>query len=84
MIKYTPKKALLRELDVSKVGYWWETQRIVVSDILKRYKLDTNYSMAHILLSKYPKYCFYSETPLRLVPIEGYLFPVAMFNEEKA
>lgn len=79
MIKYTPKKALVREIGVS-----WEKQQTVAGDVLKRYKLDPTYRMKHILLTKYPTYYFCSEKPLRLVPIEGFLFPVAMFNEEKA
>ena len=84
MFKYTPKKTFLKEMRVKRVGLWWDTQWAIVFDILKRHRLDGNYKLAIILRDKYPSFCFYSENQLSEVPIQGYLFPVAMFTEEKA
>lgn len=82
MFKYTPKKNILRELDVPKVGRWWDTAFFKRKEILKRYCVDQGYAMTVVIQTHYPDVCFYSPTPVREVPVNGFLFPVAMFNEE--
>jgi hypothetical protein len=82
MFKYTPKKSIVRELDVPKVGRWFDTEFLKRQEILKRYRIDQAYHMTVFLKTHYPKVCFYSPNPVRHVPVNGFLFPVAMFNEE--
>lgn len=83
MYKYTPKKNIVREMDVPKVGRWCDTEFFKRKEILKRYHIDQNYAMTVVLETHYPTVCFYSPEPVRHVPVNGFLFPVAMFNEEK-
>ena len=82
MYKYTPKKSVVREMDVPKVGRWWDTEFLKRQEILKRFKVDQGYSMTVVLKTHYPTVCFYSPVPVRQVPVNGFLFPVSMFNEE--
>lgn len=82
MFKYTPKKSIVREMDVPKIGRYWDKEFFKRQEILKRYHIDQNYAMTVVLKTHYPDVCFYSPTPVREVPVNGFLFPVAMFNEE--
>lgn len=82
MYKYTPKKSIVREMDVPKVGRWWDKDFFKRQEILKRFHIDQNYAMTVVVKTHYPKVCFYSPEPVRHVPVNGFLFPVAMFNEE--
>ncbi len=83
MFKYTPKKNIVREMDVPKVGRWFDTEFFKRQEILKRFHIDQNYEMTVVLETHYSKVCFYSPESVRHVPVNGFLFPVAMFNEEK-
>ena len=83
MYKYTPKKSILREMDVPKVGRYWDKEFFKRQEILKRFHTVENYSMTVVVKTHYPNVCFYSPVPVREVPVNGFLFPVAMFNEEK-
>ena len=83
MFKYTPKKNIVREMDVPKVGRYWDKEYFKRMEILKRFRIDQDYSMTVVLKRYYPEVCFYSPEPVRQVPVNGFLFPVAMFNEEK-
>lgn len=82
MFKYTPKKSIVCEMDVPKVGRWWETEFFKRKEILKRYRIDQDYMTTVVIETHYPNVCFYSPTPVRHVPVNGFMFPVAMFNEE--
>ena len=83
MFKYTPKENIVREMDVPKVGRWYDKEYFKRMEILKRFRIDQNYSMTVVLKCNYPEVCFYSTEPVNHVPVNGFLFPVAMFNEEK-
>ena len=82
MFKYTPNKNIVREMDVPKVGRWWDTEFLKRQEILKRFRVDQDYHMTVVLKKYYPKVCFYSPKSVREVPVNGFMFPVAMFIEE--
>ncbi len=82
MYKYTPKKSILRDMDVPKVGSWWDKEFFKRKEILKAYRASQDNMMQTVLHTDYPTVCHYSKTKLSEVPVRGYLFPVSMFNEE--
>ena len=83
MFNYTPKKTILREMIVPKVGAWWDTLFFKKKEILERYGLPLEYRLTSVLEDDFPNVCFYSETPRRQIPVCGFLFPVSMFDEIK-
>ena len=82
MYRYTPKKQILRLLDVPKIERWWETAYSTRNDILREYKIDVSYTLNWILKIDYKGTCFYSLSSRRDIPVRGFLFPSSMFNEE--
>ena len=67
---------------VAKTGRWWNKEYIKRNEILLQYKVNVNYTLNWILRKHYKNVCYYSPLPRRYIPVEGYLFPVAMFDEE--
>lgn len=84
MFKYTPKKSILRDMEVPKTPgtAWWDKEFYKRKEILKAHHADQGYMMQTVLQTEYHNVCHYSKTPLRQIPVRGYLFPVSMFNEE--
>lgn len=80
MYKYTPKKQILRDMQVKRVGRWWDTEYQKRLEILKRFHLQ-DYAYTIAIAEWYPKTVFYSKIKLKQVPVNGYLFPVEMFDE---
>ena len=70
-------------MEVPKVGRWWDNEYAKRQEILKYYSADQSYMTAVAFKRGYANVVFYSQTPVRQVPVCGYLFPVSMFNEEK-
>jgi len=83
MYKYTPKKSVLRDLQVSRTGAWWDKEYYKRMEVLKAFGADSGYAMCTALARYYKGVCFYSPTPRREIPVNGLLFPVAMFNEDQ-
>lgn len=83
MFKYTPKKQILRDMDVPKVGDLWDKEFFKRKEILKKYSVSQDYNMTVVLKKDFKNVCHYSVDTLKYIPVRGFLFPVAMFNEEK-
>jgi hypothetical protein len=82
MIKYTPKQSILAEMERSnKSARPWETNYQTMLQILQRYRIPTNHILATILQTRYPEVSVYSKTKLNQIPVNGYMFPVEMFEE---
>lgn len=81
MYKYTPRKYILHEMQVKRTGRWWDTEFSKRKEILKRFHID-DYAYYNALSRYYPKIKFFSKVKVKHVPVNGYLFPVEMFNEE--
>ena len=83
MYKYTPKKSIVRDMVVPKTGRWWDKEFFKRQEILKRYHLPQDYSLTVVLKTHYPDVCFYSKEPVKQVAVNGFMFPVTMFDEVK-
>lgn len=84
MFKYTPKKSILRRMSVARVGKWWDKQYFVRLEIVNenfKGQIQQVYPLVVALAANYPFVCFYSKERRRYVPVNGYLFPVSMFEE---
>lgn len=82
MFKYTPKKEVLRSLQVCKTGDWWNKEFFKRMEILKNYNLPQDYTLSVVLQRDFAKVQYYSAKPVKCVPVRGYLFPAEMFNEQ--
>ena len=84
MFKYTPKKKILRDMQVAHTPgtAWWDKEFFKRKEILKEHRTDQGYMMTCVLQQDFKDVCHYSKTQLRVVPVRGYLFPVSMFDEE--
>ena len=83
MYKYTPKKSIIKEMIFKKVGRWFDKEFFKRQEILKRYHLPQDYPLTVVLKTHYPDVCFYSKEPVKQVAVNGFMFPVAMFDEVK-
>lgn len=81
MFIYTPKKSILRDMQVPLTGRWWDKEYFKRMEILKTHGAEQSYTMNVVLEEYYEGTEFYSYTKRRTVPVHGYLFPVSMFDE---
>lgn len=79
MYKYTATKTNVRTISNKK---YRDPDYSKCAALLQCYRV---FSYAEIVAfrSEYPGVVFYSETPRDTVPLQGFLFPAALFNEEK-
>jgi hypothetical protein len=82
MFKYTPKKQILRDMQVARVGRWWDKKYHKINEILQQYGVTPDYILHSVFERQFKKVCFHSAKRVRHVPVGGYLFPVEMFQEE--
>jgi len=85
MYKYTPKISIIREMISQRHPgqSWWDVEFSKRMQILKKYGLPQDFTFQHLLRDIYPNMIVYNPAPLKYVLVRGYLFPAAMFNEEK-
>ena len=83
MYHYTPKASVLRELQVSMTGRWWDKEYTKANEVLLAYGIEASFTNNCLLRNKFVEVSFYSPNKLRLVPICGFLFPAEMFTETK-
>lgn len=82
MFRYTPNKKLLRDMQVSKTGRWWDKEYFKKTEILNKYDLPQDGIMIFILGKHFMNVDYYSRCKLKQIPVMGRYFPVEMFNEE--
>jgi hypothetical protein len=80
---YTPKKQILREMKVNKRVGWWDKEYSKRDEILRRYGVGVNYTMNNTFKHWFPITKFFSKSAVKNVPVNGFLFPVEMFEEIK-
>ena len=85
MYLYTPKKSILRHFEPIEWGYcsfpYLSSDKYV--KVLKDHCVSMDYRVRWSdFVRTYPNVQFYSKTRRREVPVNGYLFPVALFDEE--
>ena len=80
MFQYTPKKKILRDLQVPKIGNWYDKEYIKRREILKSFGMPQDYSMCFVFDRSFKTTNFFSENQVQRVPVGGYLFPVEMFD----
>lgn len=74
MYHYLPNKTML-------TSYWLARKKWKVHEWASKYA--TSYEARCILCKYYPSVNYYSPVKLRLVPVNGLLFPVWYFDETK-
>lgn len=75
MFRYTPKKKILRDLQVPKVGKWYEKEYFKKKEILKSFGLPQDYSMVCVFSRSFKTTKFFHPEQISHVPVGGYLFP---------
>lgn len=53
MYRYTPKKSVLRDLQVSRTGAWWDKEYYKRMEVLKAFGADSGYTMCTTLARYY-------------------------------
>lgn len=82
MYYYTPKKSILRDMQ-SKKGSHVDAAYFKRMEILKLYGMPQDHLMTSVLRLYFPGVKFYSRKAVREVPVNGFMFPVEMFDEVK-
>lgn len=80
MFEYTPKKQILRDLQVSKYNRNVDAEYAIAQQILQKFRLPLN--VTWILRKYFKQVKFRSFAPVQRVPVNGFLFPSSMFDEK--
>ena len=81
MFKYTPKKAILKQLlKARKKGYNMKTCSSYEYD-MARALTKGDYSLTWRFMRYWEHVCFFSQTKRKEIPVNGVLFPVDLFEE---
>jgi hypothetical protein len=85
MYKYIASDKILKDMYSPRIRgtNWWNKEYIKRNEILKKFSLPADYTLNLLLLTHYPKTCFYSNKKLKFVPVNGYNFPSEMFIESE-
>jgi hypothetical protein len=83
MFKYTPKASVLRDMEVPKIGRYWDKEFFKRQEILKAHGASQDYTMSMMLSRYFKDVSFFSETKRKEIPVYGHLFPASMFDETK-
>lgn len=79
MFIYQPKQSILRDMTTNIKNV--DSAYIKAQQILQKYRLPTDYMLTCVLRTHYKNVCFYSKKQCNHIPVNGYLFPVSMFDE---
>jgi hypothetical protein len=80
MFVYTPKAHILRRLAIARAKpRGWDNEWFVLDDILG----TTDYTLKTMFKVHYEKCNFSSPTKRNEVPLNGYLYPVELFDEKE-
>ncbi len=69
-------------MQVPRTGAWWDKEYFKRAEILRRYGVEATYIMQSTFSTHFAEVCFHSAKRVQYVPVNGYLFPVKMFDEE--